>query len=147
MIFHWSLSDKSSQIPWNLLSILVDLNNVVVLMVSSRPLISKSSNPFTNPLVTVPRIPITIGVTVTFMFQSFQFPSKVEVIILLFTFFQFYFVVNRDSKVDNSASSFFLLLLIIIRSSRLVEIKGIRYNHYFISYEFFIPVLAAGILL
>ena len=32
---------------------------------------------------------------------------KVEVLILLFTFFQFYSVVSRDSKVDNVASSLF----------------------------------------
>ena len=37
----------------------------------TRPLISKSSSPSTNNLVTVPRAPITIGVTVTFMFHSF----------------------------------------------------------------------------
>ena len=30
---------------------------------------------------------------------------KVEVLILLFTFFQFYSVVSRDSKVDNFANS------------------------------------------
>ena len=54
--------------------------------------------------------------------QFFKFPSKVEVFILLFTFFQFYFVVNRDSKDHSFASSPFLL--IIISSSRLAEIKG-----------------------
>ena len=30
-------------------------------MVSTRPVISKSSTPFNNPLVTVPRAPITVG--------------------------------------------------------------------------------------
>ena len=36
------------------------------------------------------------------MFHSFfQFSSKVDVLIPLFTFFQFYSVVSRDSKVDN----------------------------------------------
>ena len=64
----------------------------------------------------------TIGIIVTCMFYSFfQFPSKVEVLILLFTFFQFYSVVSRDSKVDNLASSLFLL--IIIRSGFLAEIR------------------------
>ena len=49
-----------------------------------------SSSPFSNPLVTVPNAPITIGIIVTSMFHSFfQFPSMVEVVILLFTFFQF----------------------------------------------------------
>ena len=40
-------------------------------MVSTHPLISKLSCPHTNPLVTVPSAPITIGITVTFMFYSF----------------------------------------------------------------------------
>ena len=41
--------------------------------------------------------------------QLFQFSSKVEILILLFIFFQFYSVVSWDSKVDNFASSLFLV--------------------------------------
>ena len=67
MVFHWSLSDsKSPQVSRTLLSILAVLNNAVVWMVSTRPPISKSSSPFSNPLVTV-----TIGIIVTCMFHSF----------------------------------------------------------------------------
>ena len=92
-------------------------------MVSTRLPTSKSSRPFNNPLVTVLKAPIAIATIVTFMFQSFfQFSSKVEVIIFLFTFFQFYSVVSQDSKVDNFASSLFFLL-IIIRSGFLVGIS------------------------
>ena len=40
-------------------------------MVSTRPLISKSSSPGTNLLVTVPSAQFTIGIIVTFMFHSF----------------------------------------------------------------------------
>ena len=44
------------------------------------------------------------------MFHSFfQFPSKVKILILLFTFFQFYSVVSRDSKVDNFANVLFFV--------------------------------------
>ena len=83
-------------------------------MVSTQPPTSKSSRPLNNPLVTVPKAPITIGIIVTFMFHVFfLFPSKVEVLILHFTFFQFYSVVSRDSKVDNFVSSLFLLIIII----------------------------------
>ena len=72
MIFHWSLSDsKSPQVSRTLLSILSDLNNAVVWIVSTCSIISKSSSLCINPLVTVPRAPITIGIMVTFMFYSF----------------------------------------------------------------------------
>ena len=40
-------------------------------MVSTRPVISNSSSPCINPLVTVSRAPITIGIIVIFMFHSF----------------------------------------------------------------------------
>ena len=90
MVFQWSLSDsKSPQVSITLLSILAVLNNAVVWMVSTRPPTSKS---FSNPLATVPKAPITIGIIVTCMFQFFfQYPSKVEVLIFLFSFFQGFF--------------------------------------------------------
>ena len=123
MVFHWSLCDsKSPQVSRTLLSILAVLNNAVVWMVSTLPPTFQSFSPFNNPLVTVLKEPNTIGIIFIFMFHSFfLFPSKVEVLILLFTFFQIYSVVNRDSKVDNFAS--FLFLLIIVRSGLL---DGIR---------------------
>ena len=62
-----SLSDNKSHQVSRILNILADINNAVVWMVSTRPLISKSSSPCTDPLVTVPRAPITIGITVTFI--------------------------------------------------------------------------------
>ena len=51
---------ESLQVSGTLLSILADLNNALVWMVSTRRLISKSSSPCTNPLVTVLRAPIII---------------------------------------------------------------------------------------
>ena len=82
----------------------------VIWMVSTRPPTSKSSRPFNNPLIIVPKAPITIGKIVTFIFHSFfQFSSKVEVLISLFPFFQFHSVVSRDSKVDNFADFLFLV--------------------------------------
>ena len=73
MVFQWSLGDsKSLQIFRTLLSILAVLNNAVVWMVSTRPPTSKSYSPFNNPLVTVPKAPITIGIIVIFMFHIFS---------------------------------------------------------------------------
>ena len=75
MVSPWSLSDsKSPQISRTLLSILADLNKVLVWMASSRPLISKYSNPCINLLVTVPRAPITIGITVIYNHYYPLFP-------------------------------------------------------------------------
>ena len=72
MVFHWSLSDsKSPQVSRTRLRILAVLSNAVVWIVSTRPPTSKSSRPFNNPLVIVPKAPITIGTIVTFMFHSF----------------------------------------------------------------------------
>ena len=72
MFFHWRLSDgKSPQVSRTLLWILTVLNNAVVWMLSTRLPASKSSSLFNNPLVTVPKVPITIGIIVTFMFHRF----------------------------------------------------------------------------
>ena len=52
MVFHCSLSDsKSPQISRTLLSILADLNNVVIWMVSTRPLISMGLKKVENFIV------------------------------------------------------------------------------------------------
>ena len=45
------------------------LNNIVVWMVSTRPSTSKSSSPFSNPLVTFLNASITIDIIVTWMFH------------------------------------------------------------------------------
>ena len=86
MDFHMNLSDsKSSQVSRTLLGILADLNNGVVLMVSICPLIFKTSSPSNNPLLTEQSAPTTIGITVTFMFDSFF--SSLAVLLSLFSLF------------------------------------------------------------
>ena len=87
MVFHWSLIDsKSPQVSRTLLSIQVDLNKFgwspVDLLF-----------PSTNHLVTVPNIPITIGITSAFMFHSCFF------LIRLGIHLSFYPLVSRNSKV------------------------------------------------
>ena len=67
--FSWRWSDsKYPQVSWTFLRILSDLKNDVSGMASTCSLISKSSSPLTNHLMTVPSAPLTIGITVTFMF-------------------------------------------------------------------------------
>ena len=70
------------------------------------------------------------------MFHSFfQFSSKVEVIIFLFIFFQFYSVVSWDSKVDNFANFLFLSFVLLLLLLLLLL---------FTPLEFFTSVLADG---
>ena len=86
-----SLQDSSQYSGW-----------FVVWMVSSHPLISKSSSPHTKPLVPLPSAPITIGITVTFMFHRFfsswarsrylsLFSLSFSLLLLLLFNFQLYF--------------------------------------------------------
>ena len=80
MVFHWRLSDsKSPQVSRTLLSILTVFNNAAVWKVFTLPPTSKSSWPFNNPLVTVPKAPRTIGIIVTFMFNSFPLSFSLHI--------------------------------------------------------------------
>ena len=85
------LSDsKSPQVSKTLLSILADFNNAVVLIVFICPPISKSFSPCTYPLMTVPSAPITIGITVTFMFNRFSiYLARSMYFISLFNYYYF----------------------------------------------------------
>ena len=114
MVFQWSLSDsKSLQVSRTLLSILVIFNNAVVWTISTRPLTSKSSSPFNNPLVTVPKATITIGIIVTFMFHSF-FDSLVRSRYLSFFSHSFSFILwsAGTAKLTLFANSRFFIIII-----------------------------------
>ena len=87
----------------------------VVWIVSIRPLISKFSSPFTNPLVTVLRAPITIGITVTFTFHIF-FNS-------LARSRYFLSILLCGQPGQQSPQVLFIFLLSIIRFGRLAEIR------------------------
>ena len=58
-------------LPRTLLSILTDLNNTAVWIVSIRPPISNSSRLLSKSLETVPSAPITTDITVTLMFHNY----------------------------------------------------------------------------
>ena len=123
MLFHWSLSDsKSLQVSRTLLSILVDLNNAVVWTVSTRLVISKSSIPCTNPLVTEPKAPITICIIVTFTFHNFSH-SRARSKYLSFFSHSFNFTLWSAGTANSIILQVLSFLLIIIRSCRLVEIR------------------------
>ena len=111
---------RSPQVSWTLLSILADLNNAVVWMVSTRPLIFKSSSLCINPFVTVPSVPITIGITVTFMFHNFfcslarfkclsPFSLSFSFTLILVDLFVYTFPGRVSATVDASFSTLFCL--------------------------------------
>ena len=66
-----SLESERQQVSRTFLCILASLNNAVVWIASTPPLISNSYNPLTKPLGTIPSAPVIIGITVTIMFHSF----------------------------------------------------------------------------
>ena len=122
MVYHWSLNDNNSpRVSRTFLSILVDLNNVAVWIVSSRPVISMSFS--TNPLVIVPRAPIPIGIIVTFTFHCFftSITMSLSYFSLSFNFTQWSAETAKSTILQNLF--FFFFLLIIIRSGCLAEIR------------------------
>ena len=71
MVSHWSLSDcKTKQFARTLQSMLAYFSYVVVWMVSTCPLISKSLSTFTSSLGIDTSAPMITGITVTFMCYS-----------------------------------------------------------------------------
>ena len=125
MAFHWSLSDsKSFQVSRTRLRILAVLDNAVVWIVSTRPLTSKSSSPFNNLLVIVPKAPITIGAIGTFMLHSF-FNSLARSRYLYFFSLSFRFILWSAGIATSTILQilFFFFFLIIIRSGLLARIR------------------------
>ena len=122
MVFHWSLRDsKIPQVSRTLPRILVVLNNVVVWMVPTRPPTSKSSSPFSNPLVTVLNAPITIGIIVTCMFHSFfHFPRSRY---LSFFSHSFSFILWSAGTAKSTILQVLFFLLVIIKFGLLAEIR------------------------
>ena len=156
MVFHWRRSDsKSPQVSTTLLSILAVFNNAVVWMVSNRPPTSKSSGPFNNPLVTVSKAPITIGIIFTFIFHSFFNSLARSRYLYLFSHscsFILWSAGTAKSTILQIFFSFFFFLLIITRSDYLAEIRWsvcISKSHRIIiiiitPVEFFTSVIADG---
>ena len=123
MVFHWGLSDsKSPQVSRTLLSILAVLNNAVVWMVSTQPPTSESSSLFNNPLVTVSKAPIPIGIIVTFMFHVF-FNSLARSRYLSFFSRSFSYILWSAGTAKSTILQILFFLLIIIRSGLLAEIR------------------------
>ena len=123
MVSHWSLSDgKSPQVSRTRLRILAVLSNAVILIVSTRPPTSKSSRPLNNPLVIVPKAPITIGTIITFMFHSF-FNSLARSRYLSFFAHSFRFILWSAGTEKSTIFQILFFSWIIISSSLLAGIR------------------------
>ena len=140
MGFQWSLSDsKFPQVSRTLLRILADLSNAVVWAVSTRPVISKSSSPCINRLVTGSRSPITIDIIVTFMFHIFSIPKKWSRYLFLFSH-SFSFTLWSHGVTKSTILKILAFLLIKIRSGHLAEIRWsvcISESHWSLCVAFF----------
>ena len=123
IVFDWYLSDKKFlHVSRILLSILTDLNNAVVWMMSTYPLTSKSSSHFTKSLGIVPSAPIT-NLHVPYFFLVIK-QSLGAHIFFRFLLFLLSGPSGRQSQLFGSFSLFLLLLLLTInRSGRLAEIR------------------------
>ena len=102
----------SPQVSRTLPSILDDFNNVVV--------ISESSSPGTNPLVTVPRAPITTDIIFTFMFHNYFTSLAKSSYLFLFSLFSILFYGPMGQQSPQFCK--FSFFVILIRSNRLAEI-------------------------
>ena len=123
MVFHWSLYvSKSPQVSRTRLSILAVLSNAVIWIASTRPPTSKSSRSFNNPLVIVPKAPITIGTIVTCRFHSF-FSSLARSRYLFFFPILSVLFCDQLGKQSLQFCKFSFFLLIFIRSGLLAEIR------------------------
>ena len=122
MVPHWSLSDsKSPQVSRTLLSILAVLSNAVIWRVSTRPPTSKSSRPFNNLLVIVPKAPITICTIVTVMFHSI-FNSLARSKYLSFSL-SFRSILWSAGTAKSTILQILFLFLLIMRSGLLAGIR------------------------
>ena len=137
VVFHWGVNGSMSpKVSRTLLSILADLNNVVVWMVPASPPISTASWPLIPPVGAVPSAPITIGVNVNFMFPIFFLVLWQGVSsCLYFCFLWFSFSRQPRQKIlilfiDSFIFILFIIIIIIIYSL-----------------EFFTSILADGLSL
>ena len=116
MVYQWSLSDsKSTQVSKTLVSILVDLNNGVVLLVSVSSSISNYFCPLTKRFGTVPSGLITICIIDSVIFHSFL----------------------GSLEKTKSLSLFYFSLIISLYSAGIVK-STIHYIFYFFHFLFFI---------
>ena len=118
-------------------------------MVSTNPLISKSSNPFINLLVTLPRVPITIGINFSFMFHSF-FIFLEKSMYLSFFSLPFNFTrwsAGRAKYTILKVLFFVVVVFVVIKSGRLAYYYLLVFSSNLFSFPFIRIILSIYIVL
>ena len=118
----FSLEFEWEQVSRTPLSILAVLSNTVIWIVSTHLPTSKSSGPFNNPFLIVPKASITIGTIITFMFHSFFNPLARSQYLSFFSH-SFSFILWLAGTAKLSILKILFFLLIIIRSDLLAKIR------------------------
>ena len=122
--------------------ILVVLNQDEVWIVSARPPISNSFSSLTSPFGIVPSAPITIGITVTFMFHVFFFSSLTRFKYLsFFPLFLLFLLCGLPRRQNSLYQNFFLT---ISRSSLQTRIK---WSVCYLKYRQFYTFISLGWIL
>ena len=111
MVFHWNLRDKFPQVSRTLLSILPDLNNAGICLVSVLKLISNSASLFGKHFGTVQSSsPGIIDIAIVNIFRCLFSSHKTPKYLLIFSL---YSVVCRKSKIH--LMNFFFLVNLFYR--------------------------------
>ena len=84
----------------------------VVWLISTSPLFSKTFSPFTNPLWIVRNAPVTIGITVTFMFYSFPKFLARSWYFSLFAFFFFFLLYSLPGRCKHTSQQALVFFLV-----------------------------------
>ena len=143
-VFHISVSWWFFTGVWVTVSlrILAVLSNAVIWIVSTHLPTSKSSRPFNNPWVVVPKAPITIGTIITFMFHSF-FNSLARSRYLSFFWHSFTFILWSAGTAKLTILQILFFWLIIIRSGLLARIRWLLLLLLF-TYWLFLSIQTSG---
>ena len=154
MVFHWSLSNINTlQLFRTLLSIQADLNHAVVWIVSTCPLISKSSSVFTNPFGGCTKCTNYDWYHRHFHVPSFFFSSLARSRYLSFFSLSFIFILGSAGTAKSTILQvvfFFSFCWPTTSSGRLAEIiiiYSFRVFHITISWWFFTWVWVTASLL
>ena len=112
-----------------LLSILADLNNSVVWIVSARSSIFDSSKSFTKPLWIIQSVPVTIRITVTFMLHTlFSSLARFKYLSLFSYFVIFLTLYSAETEKSTIRQVLFLFCSLLLGVEFLTMIRETGFN-------------------